>query len=54
MKFPRLSGLSTGARGLAGRAKSTGGRATMGVHKGLAGGGAFMSRNVINRSLFFH
>jgi len=54
MKFPRLSGMSAGARGLAGRAKSTGGRATMGVHHGLAGGGAFMSRDVINRSLFFY
>ena len=46
--FPRMSGLSSGVKGLAGRAKSTGGRATMGVHKGLAGGGAFMGRNVIN------
>ena len=52
--FPRMSGLSSGVKGLAGRAKSTGGRATMGVHHGLAGGGAFMSRDVINRSLFFH
>ena len=51
--FPRLSGMSAGARGLAGKARSTGGRAAMGVHKGLAGGGAFMGRNVINRSLFF-
>ena len=44
MPFPRLSGMSAGARGLAGKARSTGGRAAMGVHKGLAGGGAFMGR----------
>ena len=54
MKFPRLSGMSAGARGLAGRAKSTGGRAIMGVHKGLAGGGAFMGRNVIDCSFVIH
>lgn len=52
--FARLSGMSAGARGLAGKARSTGGRATMGVHHGLVGGGAFMSRDVINRSLFFY
>ena len=52
--FPRMSGMSSGVKGLAGRAKSTGGRAAMGVHKGLAGGGAFMGRNVIDCSFFFY
>ncbi len=52
--FARLSGMSSGVKGLAGRAKSTGGRAAMGVHHGLAGGGAFMTRNVVNRSLLFY
>lgn len=52
--FARLSGLSSGVRGLAGTARSTGGKVVSGVHTGLAGGGAFMSRNVVNRSLFFY
>ena len=51
--FPRLSGMSAGARGLAGRARSTGGRAAMGVSTGLGAGGAFMGRYGQNCSFIF-
>lgn len=51
--FPRLSGMSAGARGLAGRARSTGGRMAMGTAKGLGGAGAYMGRCWHYRSFVF-
>lgn len=41
--FPRLSGLSAGARGLAGTARSTGGRAVTATAGGLHTGGSYLT-----------
>jgi len=43
MLFPRLSGMSAGARGLAGRARSTGGRAVGATAGGLHTGGSYLT-----------
>ncbi|MFZ4104801.1 hypothetical protein [Flavobacterium sp.] len=47
--FSKLVGKSTGVMGLAGKARSTGGRATMGVHAGLAGAANFTTRSENDR-----
>ncbi len=47
--FSKSVGKSAGVMGLAGKARSTGGRATMGVHAGLIGASDYMARYESNR-----
>lgn len=50
--FSKSVGKSAAVMGLAGKARSTGGRAVMGVHTGLGSAGQFMTRNVNGYRLF--